>query len=172
MKFWRWKQTCKMNVHSAVSNPVCKVALKTKGCETLYYKGVQCFRWVQSCSICFFEIKVVPLPRIITTNTIWTMKKYLIILLMVMASLSCYADGFKAYITVTYNSISQCAVIIYGDQSATPKTKFKTFVSLLNWLSKKGWKVEPILSDKDGKSTTVLMSRENTTDQQLKTMFN
>lgn len=99
------------------------------------------------------------------------MRRFLLILTMTMASIVCYAQGYKAYITVTYSAISQSAVIVYGEQTTAPKTKFKTFVSLLNWLSKKGWSPEPILAEKNGNNTTVFMSRDKTTDAELKTMF-
>jgi hypothetical protein len=107
------------------------------------------------------------------------MKKLAIVITLIVISSYAYCQAYKAYIRVTYSQIARSVSIVVGDSAIIPKDskgqpqQFKTTVAVLNWLSKKGWHIEPIyLNTNDQMNHTYLMSRENTTDKELSTMFN
>jgi hypothetical protein len=104
------------------------------------------------------------------------MKKKIFVLLFLMIVLSLYAQSYRAYLQVTYFPIPRTVSIIVGDSVIIPKDskgqplQFKTSVAVLNWLSKKGWHVEPINMISQ-QNHTYIMSRENTTDKEISVMF-
>ena len=80
---------------------------------------------------------------------------------------------------ITYSPIPRTVTIIVGDTAVIPKDskgqplQFNTIISVLNWLSKKGWHVEPIdMNSNTQQSYSFLLSRDNTTDKELGSMFN
>lgn len=106
------------------------------------------------------------------------MKRLYTLLLALFLCVCTYAQSFRAYIQVTYSPIPRTVSIIVGDTAVIPKDakgqplKFNTVVAVLNWLSKKGWHVEPVtLNSSSQQSQTFLMSRDNTTDKELSAMF-
>lgn len=106
------------------------------------------------------------------------MKRLYTLILSLLLCVSAYAQSFKAYIQVTYSPIPRTVSIVVGDTAVIPKDakgqplKFNTVVAVLNWLSKKGWHVEPVtLISGSQQSQTFLMSRDKTTDKELATMF-
>ena len=92
-------------------------------------------------------------------------------------ALSLFAQSFKAYLQVTYSPITRNVNIIVGDGVIVPKDskgrplQFNTSIAVLNWLSKKGWHIEPINLGSQ-QNPTYIMSRNNTTEKELDTMFN
>lgn len=105
------------------------------------------------------------------------MKKMTIIILSLFFALCMFAQGFKAYLQVTYFPIPRNVSIMVGDSIIIPKDKkgqplkFNTSIAALNWLSKKGWHIEPINLGSQ-QNPTYIMSRENTTEKEISTMFN
>lgn len=87
------------------------------------------------------------------------------------------AQKFCAYIQATYSPIPRSLTIVVGDSAIVVKDKkgkpqqFKTQIAALNWLSKKGWRLEPLDMGKEGSARSFLMSRENTTEEELRRMF-
>lgn len=106
------------------------------------------------------------------------MKRLYTLILSLLLCVCAYAQSFKAYIQVTYSPIPRTVSIIVGDTAVIPKDakgqplKFNTVVAVLNWLSKRGWHVEPVTQNSSSQqSQTFLMSRDNTTDKELSAMF-
>ena len=105
------------------------------------------------------------------------MKRFTTIVLLVSFALSLCAQGFRAYLQVTYAPIPRTATIMVGDSVIIPKDskgqplKFNTAVAVLNWLSKKGWRLEPIHVNSQ-QVQTFMMSRDNTTEKEIGAMFN
>ena len=106
------------------------------------------------------------------------MKRFFAIITLLTIVLCSFAQAFKAYIQVTYIPVQRSATIIVGDSAVIPKDekgqplKFNTTISLLNWLSQKGWYVEPInINNGNPSNITFLMSRDNTTEKEIANMF-
>jgi len=106
------------------------------------------------------------------------MKKLAVVITLIVIANYAYCQAYKAYIHVTYSQVARTVSIVVGDSAIIPKDsigqprQFKTMVSVLNWLSKKGWHIEPInLNTNSQLNHTYLMSRENTTDKELSIMF-
>ena len=106
------------------------------------------------------------------------MRRFCMFVFTLWVAAALYAQNFKAYIEVVYSPIPRTASVIVGDSAIVIKDakgqprQFKTVVAVLNWLSKKGWRVEPINLNHGAQSVhTFLMSRENTSEKELKTMF-
>ena len=105
------------------------------------------------------------------------MKRLTAALISLFFTISMYAEGVRAYIQVTYSPIPRTVTIIVGDSVIIPKDskgqprQFNTVVAVLNWLSKKGWHVEPIDMNKSTQSAqTFLMSRDDTTDKDFSSL--
>jgi hypothetical protein len=105
------------------------------------------------------------------------MKELTLIILFLFVALFLFAQGFRAYLQVTYFPITRNVSIMVGDSVIIPKDskgrplQFSTSIAAINWLSKKGWRIEPINLGSQ-QNPTYLMSRENTTEKELGTMFN
>ena len=104
------------------------------------------------------------------------MKRLTTILLLVSFALSLWAQGFRAYLQVTYAPIPRTVTLMVGDSVIVPKDakgqplKFNPAIAALNWLSKKGWRLEPIQMNSQ-QVHTYIMSRDNTTEKELSVMF-
>lgn len=106
------------------------------------------------------------------------MKRIYVVLMILMLSGSVYAQAFRAYIQVTYYPMPRTVSICIGDKVIVPKDsngqplQFNTTVAVLNWLSKRGWHVEPVsLNNGNQTGNTFLMSRDNTTEEELRNTF-
>ena len=93
----------------------------------------------------------------------------------------------RAYCEMIYSAITQQTIIIIEGESRNIKDKnglplkFKTMEMALNYLSKKGWHVEPVelpsaaanKAQSGSKSTTtiLLLSRDNSSEEEIKNMF-
>ena len=94
---------------------------------------------------------------------------------------------YRAYCEMIYSAITQQTIIIIEGESRNIKEKnglplkFKTMEMALNYLSKKGWHVEPVelpsaaanKAQSGSKSTTtiLLLSRDNSSEEEIKNMF-
>ena len=107
------------------------------------------------------------------------MKRLSVLIISLFFTICLYSQSFKAYRQITYSPIPRTVTIIVGDTAVIPKDskgqplQFNTIISVLNWLSKKGWHVEPIdMNSNTQQSYSFLLSRDNTTDKELGSMFN
>ena len=106
--------------------------------------------------------------------------------MLLLATMAANAEmRYRAYCEMIYSAITQ-RTIIEGesrnikDQNGQP-LKFKTMEIALNYLSKKGWHVEPVelpsaaanKAPSGNKSTTtiLLLSHDNSSEEEIKNMF-
>ena len=116
----------------------------------------------------------------------YNFKKTTLTLMLLLATMAANAETrYRAYCELIYRAITQ-QTIIEGesrnikDQNGQP-LKFKTMEIALNYLSKKGWHVEPVelpsaaanKAPSGNKSTTtiLLLSRDNSSEEEIKNMF-
>lgn len=94
---------------------------------------------------------------------------------------------YRAYCEMIYSAITQQTIIIIEGESRNIKDKnglplkFKTMEMALNYLSKKGWHVEPVelpsaaankvQSGSKSTTTILLLSRDNSSEEEIKNMF-
>ena len=116
-------------------------------------------------------------------------KKATLTLMLLLVTMATNAETrYRAYCEMIYSAITQQTIIIIEGESHNIKDKkgqpmkFKTMEMALNYLSKKGWHVEPVelpyaaankAQSGNGKSTTtiLLLSRDNSSEEEIKNMF-
>ncbi len=116
-------------------------------------------------------------------------KKATLTLMLLLVTMATNAETrYRAYCEMIYSAITQQTIIIIEGESRNIKDKkgqplkFKTMEMALNYLSKKGWHVEPVelpsaaankAQSGNGKSTTtiLLLSRDNSSEEEIKNMF-
>ena len=109
-------------------------------------------------------------------------------LMLLLVTIAANAETrYRAYCEMIYSAITQQTIIIIEGESRNIKDKnglplkFKTMEMALNYLSKKGWHVEPVelpsaaanKAQSGSKSTTtiLLLSRDNFSEEEIKNMF-
>ena len=109
-------------------------------------------------------------------------------LMLLLVTIAANAETrYRAYCEMIYSAITQQTIIIIEGESRNIKDKnglplkFKTMEMALNYLSKKGWQVEPVelpssaanKAQSGSKSTTtiLLLSRDNSSEEEIKNMF-
>ena len=109
-------------------------------------------------------------------------------LMLLLVTIAANAETrYRAYCEMIYSAITQQTIIIIEGESRNIKDKnglplkFKTMEMALNYLSKKGWHVEPVelpsaaanKAQSGSKSTTtiLLLSRDNSSEEEIKNMF-
>lgn len=118
----------------------------------------------------------------------YNFKKTTLTLMLLLATMAANAEmRYRAYCEMIYSAITQQTIIIIEGESRNIKDKnglplkFKTMEMALNYLSKKGWHVEPVelpsaaanKAQSGSKSTTtiLLLSRDNSSEEEIKNMF-
>ena len=108
-------------------------------------------------------------------------------LMLLLVTIAANAETrYRAYCEMIYSAITQQTIIIIEGESRNIKDKnglplkFKTMEMALNYLSKKGWHVEPVelpsaaanKAQSGSNSTTILLlSRDNSGEEEIKNMF-
>ena len=109
-------------------------------------------------------------------------------LMLLLVTIAANAETrYRAYCEMIYSAITQQTIIIIEGESRNIKDKnglplkFKTMEMALNYLSKKGWHVEPVelpsaaanKAQSGSKSTTtiLLLNRDNSSEEEIKNMF-
>jgi hypothetical protein len=117
----------------------------------------------------------------------YNFKKTTLTLMLLLATMAANAETrYRAYCEMIYSAITQQTIIIIEGESRNIKDqngqplKFKTMEMALNYLSKNGWHVEPVelpsaanKAQSGNKSTTtiLLLSRDNSSEEEIKNMF-
>ena len=118
----------------------------------------------------------------------YNFKKTTLTLMLLLATMTANAETrYRAYCEMIYSAITQQTIIIIEGESRNIKDqngqplKFKTMEMALNYLSKNGWHVEPVelpsaaankaQSGNKSTITILLLSRDNSSEEEIKNMF-
>jgi len=118
----------------------------------------------------------------------YNFKKTTLTLMLLLATMAANAETrYRAYCEMIYSAITQQTIIIIEGESRNIKDqngqplKFKTMEMALNYLSKNGWHVEPVelpsaaankaQSGNKSTITILLLSRDNSSEEEIKNMF-